>query len=123
LLLYVDDLFLTRVEELIARCMNYLALEVEMKDIRLMHSFLVLEVWQQPGEIFLGQGKYAVEIMKRFGMMAYKSMATPMTTNMSTLGASHSDLVDLAMYRKLIGSLNHLVNTRPNICFAINTLS
>jgi hypothetical protein len=27
------------------------------------------------------------------------------------------------MYRKLIGSLMYLVNTRPDICFAVNTLS
>ena len=34
--------------------------------------------------IFLGQGKYAVEILKRFGMMDYKTMATPMASNLTT---------------------------------------
>jgi hypothetical protein len=38
-----------------------------MKDIDLMHYFLGLEVWQRSGEIFLGQGKYTVEILRRFG--------------------------------------------------------
>jgi len=33
-----------------------------------MHYFLGLEVWQQPGGIFLGQGKNVVEILKRFTM-------------------------------------------------------
>ena len=27
------------------------------------------------------------------------------------------------LYHQLIGSLMYLVNTRPNICFAVNTLS
>jgi hypothetical protein len=27
------------------------------------------------------------------------------------------------MYRELIGSLMYLVNTRPDICFAVNTLT
>jgi hypothetical protein len=43
--LYVDDLFLTGAEELIAGCKEDLATEFEMKDIGLMHYFLGLEVW------------------------------------------------------------------------------
>jgi hypothetical protein len=30
------------------------------------------------GEIFLGQGKYVVEILKRFGVLDHKSMASNM---------------------------------------------
>ena len=66
LVLYVDDLFITREEKFIASCKKYLALEFEMKDIRLMHYFLCMEVWQEDGHIFLGQGKYGVENLKRF---------------------------------------------------------
>jgi hypothetical protein len=69
LVLYVVDLFLTGEEKLIASCKRNLASEFEMKDIGLMHYFLGLEVWQQPGEIFLRQGKYVVEILRRLGMM------------------------------------------------------
>jgi hypothetical protein len=45
LLLYVDDLFLTREEKLITECKKKLASEFEMKDLGLMHYFLGLEVW------------------------------------------------------------------------------
>lgn len=31
-----------------------------------MDNFLGLEVWQQKGGIFLGQGRYAIEILKSF---------------------------------------------------------
>ena len=48
LLLYVDDLFLTGNEKHIVECKKELAEEFEMKDIGLMHYFLVLEVWQRP---------------------------------------------------------------------------
>jgi hypothetical protein len=123
LVLYVDDLFLTRDENLITRCKRELASELKMKDIGLMHYFLGLEVWKQLGEIFLRHGKYAIEILKIFGMMECKSMTTPMTTNLNTLGASDFDLVDLTMYKNLIGSLMYLVNTRPDIYFSVNTLS
>jgi hypothetical protein len=56
-------------------------------------------------------------------MMDYKSMATPMVTNLELLSDSSSDLVYPTMYRQLIGSLMYLVNTKPDICFAVNTLS
>jgi hypothetical protein len=53
LVLYVDDLFLTRSKKLIERCKGDMAIEFEMKDIGMMHYFLGLEVWQRPGEISL----------------------------------------------------------------------
>ena len=63
LLLYVDDLFLTG---------NLLTEEFEMKNLGLMHYFLGLEVWQSSEGIFLNQGKYAVEILKRYvGMQSH----------------------------------------------------
>jgi hypothetical protein len=53
LLLYVDDLFLTREGKLIAKCKQRLSAEFEMKDLGLMHYFLGLEVWQSSKRIFL----------------------------------------------------------------------
>jgi hypothetical protein len=69
LLLYVDDLFLTGAENLITVCKRKLDAEFEMKDLGMMHYFLGLEVWQRSNGIFLNQGKYDVEILKRFGML------------------------------------------------------
>jgi hypothetical protein len=78
-----------------------------MKDIGLMHYFLGLEVCQRQGKIFMVQGKYIVDVRKRFGMMDFKSMSTPMVNNLKKLHDSDtgSDLVDPTMYRQLIGSL------------------
>jgi hypothetical protein len=50
-------------------------------------------------------------------------MTTPMITNLKKLHSYESQLVDSTLYRQLIGSLMYLVNTRPDICFVVNTLS
>jgi protein associated with RNAse G/E len=94
-----------------------------MKDLGIMHYFLGLEVWQRQNEIFLNQGKYAVEILKRFDMMDCKAMPMPMVTNLKLLSDTSSETVDVTLYRQMIRSLMYLKNTRPDICFAVNTLS
>jgi hypothetical protein len=64
-----------------------------------------------------------VEILKRFDMMDCIAMSTPMETNMKLLVDTSSEIVDVTLYRQMIGSLMYLMNTRPNICFVVNTSS
>ena len=92
-----------------------------MKDLGMMHYFLGLEVSQSSNEIFLNQGKYIVEILKRFGMLDCKAMTTPMTTNLKLLNTS--EVIDATLYRNIISLLMYLTNTRPGISFVVNTLS
>jgi hypothetical protein len=94
-----------------------------MKYIGLMHYYLGLEVWKKRGEIFLGQGKYVVNILWKFGMMDCKSMTTPMTTDIRKVRDSDSDPLDPSLYWQLIGLLMYLVNTQLDIFFVVNTLS
>ena len=61
--------------------------------------------------------------------MDCKAMTTPMALNLKLLIVASSDSVDAMMYRQMIcsfmylmNSLMYLTNTRPNICFAVNTL-
>ena len=62
-----------------------------------------MKVWQSTYGIFLGQGKYVVEILKRFGMMDCKDMATPMALNLKLLSDAWSKAVDATMYRQMSG--------------------
>ena len=50
-------------------------------------------------------------------------MATPMDSNLKLLSNDSSELVDVTQYKQIIGSLMYLTNTRPDICFVVNTLS
>ena len=73
------------VEHLIHECKRALASEFEMKDLGLLHYFLVLEVQQKTSEIFLSQAKYVRDILSKFGMMDCKPMVTLMVTNLKKL--------------------------------------
>ena len=71
----------------------------------------------------MGQGEYELEILKRSRMMDCKAMITPMASNLNILSDASSEAVDATMHHQMIGSLMYLTNTRPDICFAMNTLS
>ena len=49
-------------------------------------------------------------------------MTTPMASNLKLLIVVSSELVDSMMYHQMICSLMYLMDTRPDICFAVNTL-
>ena len=56
-------------------------------------------------------------------MMDCKAMTTPMVSNLKLLIFASSETVDAMMYHDMICSLMCLMNMRPSICFAMNTLS
>ena len=108
---------------LIADTKRKLATEFKMKDLGMMQYFLGMEVWKNVDGISLRQGYYVVEILKGFEMMECKAMNTPIASNLKLLSDASSDSIDATMYHQMIGSLMYLMNMRPAICFAMNTLS
>ena len=81
-----------------------------MKDMGLLHYFLGLEIQQRDGEIFVSQGNYAKEILGKFNMESYKPMNTPLLGNWRKEDVTSGELVDVTVYRQLVGSLMYLVN-------------
>ena len=71
-----------------------------MKDLGLVHYFLGIDIWQRNDEIFLSQGKYTVDILRRFGMVDCKSINTLMDSNLRKIHepVAGSDLVDPILY-------------------------
>ena len=120
IMLYVNDLILTSDDHLIKSCKEDLEREFEMKEMGFMHYFLSMEVMQGDGELFVSQGKYANEILRRFRMESSKPMETPLVDNYRKEDATLGEVVEATAYRKLVGSLMYLVNTRPNIFYTIN---
>ena len=90
-----------------------LVTEFELEDLSIIHNFLDHEVWQKPREIMVSQGKYVVEILKRFRTKDWESMTMPMTMD---FGDTTFGRVDANLYMQMIG-------LRLDICFTVNTLS
>eukprot|EP00253_Pinus_taeda_P004962 PITA_04962 len=94
-----------------------------MKDLGLLHYFLALEIWQRSDRLFVSQGKYAREILEKLNMHGCKPVETPLPGGWRKEDATSVEAVDATVYRQLVGSLMYLINTQPDICYAVNQLS
>jgi len=72
--------------------------------------------------ILLSQGKYRNDILRRTGMLNCKLCSTPMTTTekLSAYVGTPLSGDDVTRYRSVVGALQYLTLTRPDISFAVN---
>ena len=55
-------------------------------------------------------------------MESSKPMETPLVGNWRKKDATLGEVVEVTIYRQLVGSLMYLVNTRPNMCYVVNQI-
>jgi hypothetical protein len=82
-----------------------------------------MEIIRNDKGIFLCQHKYALDLLQDTGLLAAKPSTTPMD-HTTRLRADDTDLMqDVSLYRRLVGRLIYLANTRPDLSFAVGRLS
>ena len=94
-----------------------------MTDLGLLHYYLGVEVKQREGSIFISQAKYISGLLKKFGMEECKPAITPMEQNLKLSKFEGGKLVNSTRYRQLIGCFIYLMNTRPDLSYAVSILS
>nr|KAJ0195196.1 hypothetical protein LSAT_V11C700353940 [Lactuca sativa] len=71
----------------------------------------------------LSQRKYTLDILTDSGLEGCRPSSFPMEQNIRLTTEDDSPLVDAGKYRRLVGRLLYVQVTRPDIAFAVNTLS
>jgi hypothetical protein len=121
---YVDDLIITGTNcEDIKLFKQEMATIFKMTDLGLLRYFLGIEVRQSKEGISLSRGAYAAQILERNGMKECNPCQTPMETRLKLSKMSTEPLVNATVYRSIVGSLRYLVNTRPDLAFAVGYVS
>ncbi|GJS16040.1 retrovirus-related pol polyprotein from transposon TNT 1-94 [Tanacetum coccineum] len=69
--------------------------------------------------IFLNKSKYALEIIKKYGMETSDPMDTCMVVKSKLYADPQGKEVDPTRYRGMIGSLMYLTSSRPDIVFVV----
>ncbi|GAU30980.1 hypothetical protein TSUD_104940 [Trifolium subterraneum] len=124
LCLYVDDLLITGSDEAHIREFKVdMMREFEMTDLGHISYFLGIEFQRTSEGLILHQKKYASEILKRFEMDQCNPALTPSEPRLQLSKESEEKDVDSTEYRRLIGSLRYLCNTRPAIAYSVGIVS
>jgi hypothetical protein len=124
LLLYVDDMIITRDDHSsISDFKQLLYQHFEMKDLGHLSYFLDLEISSNSTGYYLSQAKYASDLLSCAVLIDTKVVFTPIEMNARLTPLDGTPLSDATLYRQLVGSLVYLTVTRPDIAHAFHLVS
>ncbi|GMF23949.1 unnamed protein product [Phytophthora fragariaefolia] len=125
-LVYVDDILVaTNNEQYKVKLFEDLNKAYGIKDQGLLTQYLGVEVEQTPGRITIRQGKYAREILTKFGYEEAHAVGNPMEVNARLAPIEEDEKAETSFpYREAVGMLMYLAtSTRPDLAFALGQLS
>ncbi|XP_050147355.1 uncharacterized mitochondrial protein AtMg00810-like [Malus sylvestris] len=121
LLLYVDDIIITEsATSAIQQVITDLTKEFDIKDLGSLHFFLGIQISRTSNDLFLSQAKYVVDLLKKIEMMDAKPVATSCLPSNRLLKDDGHPFNNHALYRSVVGALQYLIFTRPDIAFSVH---
>ena len=124
LVVYADDIVITGSDkDGIEKLKTFLGTRFQTKDLGPLKYFLGIEVSRSQKGICLSQRKYCLDILNDSGLTDAKPCEAPMIPNVK-LRVDDGDLIENPeKYRKIVGKLNYLTITRPDIAYPVSVVS
>jgi histone deacetylase 1/2 len=122
-LVYVDDIIVaSSCSEAVDAMLADLKRKFVLKDLEDLHYFLGIQVKRDKDGLLMSQERYVCDVLKRSGMDNSKSMDTPMSSieKLSLHSRNKLGPEDSTRYRSIVGVLQYLTLTRPDISFPVN---
>ena len=122
--MYVDDLVITSNDDLVVtHIITRLDSTFSTKDLGVLSFFCGVEVIRDTNGLFLTEQKYIVNLLTKHNMLDSKPVSTPLAMGTSLTIHCGASLVYATMYRGVVGCLQYLQMTCPDISFVVNKLS
>lgn len=98
--------------------------KVALKDMGRLNFSLGIEVQHTAQGLCLTQKKYVEEILNKTGMSGASSTPTRLVRTPKFTASNGSSLYeDIHLYCSIVGKLQYLCVTRPDLAFSVNKLS
>ncbi|XP_026445687.1 uncharacterized protein LOC113346359 [Papaver somniferum] len=123
LLVYVDDIILVgNSDSNLTSFISTLKTQFALKDLGPLSYFLGIEpkLDTSTNSLLLTQNKYSIELLKKFDMLECKPCTSPVASGRRASLYDGTLLEDSAYYRSLVGALQYLTLTRPDVSFLVN---
>lgn len=121
---YVDDVILTGNDTEAITCLKtHLDTLFGIKDLGTLHYFLGIEVTYSAAGIALCQRKFAKELLAEAAIDVSHHVCTPLPVHLKLSNDDGILISNPEVYRSLVGKLNYLTNTRPDLSYTVQTLS
>jgi len=122
--LYVDDLLITGSSTSeIKKVKDKLKFEFKMTDLGEISFFLGMECVKLKTGMVMHQQKYIGELLDKFEMKSCNSVSNPSKTNSKLDECSEEERVNSTNFRKIVGSLRYLCNSKPYIFYLVSVIS
>ncbi|XP_019177874.1 PREDICTED: uncharacterized protein LOC109173072 [Ipomoea nil] len=102
---------------------QFLDRSFKIKDLGQLNFFLGIKAFRNSKGLNICQRKYTLEILEENGFLESKPANTPFTTGLRLTNLEGDLLDNPGIYRRLVGKLLYLTNTRPDISYAVQQLS
>ncbi|XP_019161015.1 PREDICTED: uncharacterized protein LOC109157618 [Ipomoea nil] len=122
LLVYVDDIIMMGNDSaLIDTLLRQLSTAFKIRNLGTPGFFLGIETLTTDSGLLLTQRRYMHDILQRAGMTDCKPLATPAAVT-KAVTPSDEPYDNPTQYRRLVGALQYLTITRPDLSYAVNRL-
>ena len=119
----MDDIVITGNDSKgISSLKSFLQSQFHTKDLRMLRYFLGIEVMQSKHGIFLSQRKYVLDLLSETRMLGVKPCSSLMVSGVH-LTREGKTFEDPERYRRLVGKLNYLTVTRPDMTHSVSVVS
>nr|GEW05563.1 hypothetical protein [Tanacetum cinerariifolium] len=121
IMVYVDDIiFIGNNKGTINNIVCQLGSAFVLKDLRPLNYFLGIKIVLHVSYIILSQKKYIVELTQIAGLSNCNLVSSPMVTTSSLSLDDSTTFSNPVKYRQVVGSLQYVTLSRPDIAFAVN---
>ena len=104
----------------IASLVTILGHAFELKDLGPINYFLGIKITPTSTGIALNQSKYALDLLHKFDMDNVKPIKTPCYPLVRLISIFGHLLLDPSPYRNMVGGLQYLAFTRPNLSYVVH---
>ena len=124
LIIYLDDIVITgNDQDGIQRMKQHLFSHFQTKDLGKLKYFVGIRITESKSSVIMSHRKYVLEILEETSMLDCKPVDTPMNPNVKLIPGQGESLRDPGRYQRLMGKLNYLTITHPDISFPVSVVS